>query len=72
MRIGPPAPHAPARLLAAKALVALTARSGASELDALMARRVRALREEIERGTYRVDPGRIAASMFEAIGTGGL
>lgn len=72
MRIGPPPRDPPARLLAARTLAALTARDRSSELEDAMTHRVRALRDQVGRGTYRVDPSRLAVSVYEAIAAGGL
>jgi len=72
MGIGPSPGRSSPRLLAARTLAALTPNGDRREPDTSIARRVRSLRNQLERGTYRIDPSRLAVSVYEAVVAGGL
>jgi anti-sigma28 factor (negative regulator of flagellin synthesis) len=72
MYVGPPPGPASARLRAARTLAGLASKCDRHDDDTMIARRVKSLRNQVESGTYRVDPTRLAASMYVAMIAGGL
>lgn len=72
MHIGPPRNGQATRLLVARTLAALSPSREPRELELAIAHRVKRLRGQVERGTYQVDPDRLATSVYQAVLAGGL
>jgi len=72
MRIGSPRPPSSRGLAASRMHAALAPESDSSEVETRMAHRVKSLRDQLQRGTYRIDPARVAVSMYGALINGGL
>lgn len=70
MYVGPPPGRSSPRLMAARTLAALCREQ--DEPDTHIARRVKSLRDQVNSGTYRVSPERLAASLYRAVMAGGL
>jgi anti-sigma28 factor (negative regulator of flagellin synthesis) len=70
MYVGPPPRRSSPRLMVARTLAAICLEQ--DEPGTHMARRVKLLRDQVNAGTYRVSPERLAVSLYRAVMAGGL